>query len=293
MGLLNSRGGAVMGFGNAPSTSTNAVVRNVSIHDLAISPLEKLKFKTNPLGGATRGPVADVFDIMKVADQWTDVSTAKYVGSAYSDVQLAMSKFETSWFVLDHTCVDAGVEAWAMDGVPFAEIGGYYGGCNTDIQLHINKGVIGLRVDNVVGFEVSNVSISHLTNTGALGTETEICGAYTQGNAHQDPLITAGYTGTEGYGITITQSTNGTLRNVDIDDIETFYGFATGIALFKDSKNVQFEKAISITNVLAGSEMNVDDLKPAQNYLPNKIPIGCSIFNNEYNTDYTLDDDVQ
>jgi len=30
--LLNSRGGAVMGFGNAPSTSTNAIVRNVSIH---------------------------------------------------------------------------------------------------------------------------------------------------------------------------------------------------------------------------------------------------------------------
>merc|ERR1719464_1533008 len=102
-------------------------------------------------------------------------------------------------------------------------------------------------MDNIVGFEVSNVSISHLTNTGALGTETEICGAYTQGNAHQDSLITAGYTGTEGYGITITQSTNGTLKNVAIDDIETFYGFATGIALFKDSVNVEFAESISIT----------------------------------------------
>merc|ERR1712176_547341 len=78
-----------------------------------------------------------------------------------------------------------------------------------------------------------------------------------------------------------------------IYDIETFYGFATGIALFKDSKNVQFEKAISIKNIVAGSEMNVDDLRPAQNYLPNKIPIGCSIFNNEYNTEYTLDENVQ
>lgn len=104
--LLNSRGGAVMGFGNAPSQSTNAVVSNVTIHDLGISPIEKLKFKTNPLGGATRGPVADVFDIMKVADQWDDVSTAKYIGTAYSDVQIAMSQFEKSWFVLDHTCFD-------------------------------------------------------------------------------------------------------------------------------------------------------------------------------------------
>jgi len=170
---------------------------------------------------------------------------------------------------------------------------GFYGGCNTDIQLHINKGVIGLRIDNIVGFEVDNVTISNLINTGDLGTETEICGAYTQGNAHQDPLITAGYTGTEGYGITITQSTNGTLRNIAIDNLETFYGFATGIALFKDSKDVQFEEDIRISNVNAGSMLEVTDLRPEEGYLPNKIPIGCSIYNNEYNTEYTLDDNVQ
>merc|ERR1719319_98484 len=159
---------------------------------------------------------------MKVADQWTDVSTAKYLGSAYSDVQLAMSKFETSWFVLDHTCVDAGVEAWAMDGVPFAEIGGYYGGCNTDIQLHINKGVIGLRIDNVRGFEVQNVSISALANDGALGSSH--CGAYQQGNAHQDPLITKGYTGAEAYGVTLTSSTHGVLDDVRIADVVSSRG---------------------------------------------------------------------
>ena len=99
--LLNSRGGAVMGFGNAPSKSTRAVLDNVHIHDLAIAPLEKLKFKTNPQGGATRGPVADVFDVMKAADQFEDISTAKYVGTAYSDAQIVMSQFENSWFVLD------------------------------------------------------------------------------------------------------------------------------------------------------------------------------------------------
>jgi len=286
--LLNSRGGAVMGFGNAPSTSTNVIVRNVTIHDLAISPLEKLKFKTNPLGGATRGPVADVFDIMKVADQWTDVSTAKYLGSAYSDVQLAMSKFETSWFVLDHTCVDAGVEAWAMDGVPFAEIGGYYGGCNTDIQLHINKGVIGLRVDNVVGFELSGLTISNLLNVGALGTETSVCGAYTQGNAHQDPRITAGYTGTEGYGVTLTQSSHGIMSDVQISNIETYYGGAVGIALFKDSANVTFGENIRIDGVVAGSRMALEQLRPEQAYLPNKVPRACSVLDNQYNTHYEL-----
>eukprot|EP00484_Ammonia_sp_Unknown_P020063 CAMPEP_0197030868 /NCGR_PEP_ID=MMETSP1384-20130603/10007_1 /TAXON_ID=29189 /ORGANISM="Ammonia sp." /LENGTH=1847 /DNA_ID=CAMNT_0042460297 /DNA_START=328 /DNA_END=5871 /DNA_ORIENTATION=- len=283
--LLNSRGGAVMGFGNAPSQSTNAVIENVNIHDLAISPLEKLKFKTNPLGGATRGPVADVFDIMKVADQWEDISTAKYVGSAYSDVQIAMSRFEKSWFVLDHTCFDEGIVSWALDGTNFDQT--YYGGCNTDIQLHINKGVIGLRIDNIIGFTVNNVQISNLLNTGVLGTETDVCGAYTQGNAHQDPLITAGYTGTEGYGITITQSVEGSLSNVNIDNLQTYYGFATGVALFKDS-SVAFDENIAVSNIYAGTQMQMEYLRPEQSYLPNKIPMACSVFDNNYNTQYTL-----
>ena len=290
--LLNSRGGAVMGFGNAPSVSSNAVIDNVYIHDLAISPLEKLKFKTNALGGATRGPVADVFDVMKVVDQFEDIATAKYVGTAYSDVQIVLSQFEKSWYVLDHSCFDEGIMDWVQNGVSFGESEyGYYGGCNTDIQLHINKGVIGLRLDNIDTFSVNNVQIDSLKNTGPLGTETDVCGAYTQGNAHQDPLITAGYTGTEGYGITITQSVNGTLSNVTIQNIETHRGNANGIALFKDS-SVDFNMVI-IDNVVAGSQLDVNELRPQQNYLPNKIPIACSIFDNEYNTEYTLsaDDD--
>eukprot|EP01084_Bolivina_argentea_P298668 514715_1 len=284
--LLNSRGGAVMGFGNAPSQSTNAVISNVRIHDLAISPLEKLKFKTNPIGGATRGPVADVFDIMKVSDSWDDIESANYVGTAYSDVQIVMSQFEKSWFVLDHTCFDAGIVDWALNGQSFANTG-YYGGCNTDIQLHINKGVIGLRIDNVQGFDVNNVQIENLINTGGLGTETAICGAYTQGNAHQDPLITAGYTGTEGYGITITQSTQGTIDGASINGIETFYGNCNGIALFKDS-SVLFNDVV-VSNITAGSQLDVTrDLRPYQKYLPNKIPRACSVWDNKYNTEYVI-----
>eukprot|EP01084_Bolivina_argentea_P180862 312436_1 len=157
-----------MGFGNAPSSSINANLSNIYIHDLAISPLEKLKFKTNPLGGATRGPVADVFDIIKVSDQFNDIYKSKYIGTAYSDVQIIMSQFENNWFVLDHTCFDDGIIQWAINNIPFSD-SGYYGGCNTDIQLHINKGVIGLRLDNIIGFNLNNINIFNLLNTGNLG----------------------------------------------------------------------------------------------------------------------------
>ena len=169
-------------------------------------------------------------------------------------------------------------------GVPFVE-DTIHGGCNTDIQLHINKGVIGLRIDNVVGFEINDINIHDLKNTGTLGHET-ICGAYAQGNAHQDPLITAGYTGTEGYGITITQSQDGTINNARIDNIETHFGHANGIALFKDSI-VDFN-AIEVSNIIAGSQIELTDLRPYQAYLPNKIPKACSVYDNNYNTAYTI-----
>lgn len=182
-----------------------------------------------------------------------------------------------------------GIVAWALDGTSFDD--GYYGGCNTDIQLHINKGAIGLRIDNIIGFEVNNVDISGLINTGNLGTETTVCGAYTQGNAHQDPLITAGYTGTEGYGITITQSVDGKLNNVSIHDLETYYGFATGVALFKDS-SVDFGENIVIDDIVAGSHLMVGDLRPDQEYLPNKIPMACSVFDNNYNTKFVVSGEV-
>ncbi len=53
-----------------------------------------------------------------------------------------LSEFVESWYILDHTCFDNGIINWVLNGITFDNIG-YYGGCNTDIQLHINKGVIG------------------------------------------------------------------------------------------------------------------------------------------------------
>merc|ERR1712244_125737 len=50
---------------------------------------------------------------------------------------------------------------------------------------------------------------------------------------------------------------------------------------------------MGIQNIIAGSQMKMEYLRPNQNYLPNKIPVACSIFNNNYNTQYTLLPTVQ
>ena len=103
-------------------------------------------------------------------------------------------------------------------------------------------------------------------------------------------MITAGYTGTEGYGITITQSVGGRIRNVTIRDVETHHGAANGIALFKDS-SVEFD-GVNVDGITAGSRLNAEQLRPEMDYLPNKVPIACSIFDNEYGTEWTLTNEV-
>jgi len=89
---------------------------------------------------------------------------------------------------------------------------------------------------------------------------------------------------------TITQSVGGKLNNININNITTHRGNANGIALFKDS-SVEFEK-VNIDSIIAGSVLDLNDLRPQQNYLPNKIPKACSIFDNNYNTEYTFSDGI-
>ena len=80
---------------------------------------------------------------------------------------------------------------------------------------------------------------------------------------------------------------DGTLNNVTIRDVETYYGFATGVALFKGS-SVEFGENIVVDEVVAGSQMEVGDLRPEQGFLPNKIPMACSVFDNHYDTEYVV-----
>merc|ERR1712129_384239 len=57
---------------------------------------------------------------------------------------------------------------------------------------------------------------------------------------------------------------------------------------FKDSANVTFGEDIRIDGVVAGSRMELAELRPEQSYLPNKVPRACSVLDNQYNTHYAL-----
>ena len=67
-------------------------------------------------------------------------------------------------------------------------------------MFHVNKGVMGIRVDGVSGMWMSNCSLSNIENVGSKGSL--ICGNYISSHPNQGPLM-FGYTGAETFGIVL------------------------------------------------------------------------------------------
>ena len=98
----------------------------------------------------TKGPFNDVMDLRLAADgglEALDRGVAKYVGTAYSDAQVALHSLTADWSLLGHSVMDEAVQQWIAEGAPLPPQNRRLL-CNGDIMLHVNKGVFGLRIDN-------------------------------------------------------------------------------------------------------------------------------------------------
>lgn len=209
--LLNGYGGAVMGFGEAPRFASNVEMESIRIHDFILNPIEKCKFALSNSPFAIRGPFADVFDA-DVASYVDEDGFLHYVGTPFSDAQLAFAKATTSWSASSHTDMGKRFQQWTSGQLQLDYEEDVMWSCNTDIQLHVNKGPIGLRIDGVSDVRLSDIEISNLLNVGGLGDDNK-CGSYLKGNGHQDSSVQLGYTGTDNYGMVLVNSENVVLQN--------------------------------------------------------------------------------
>ena len=172
---------------------------------------------------------------MSVSDNGlSDRSSAKYVGSAYSDAQAAINVLTNDWGILGHSLVTNKVSNWIFEGgdnYALSESDPIY--CNSDVMLHVTKGIFGLRIDSVENVNINDVKISNLHNLGFLGND--ICGEYWKssngGHHNQNYPLQTGYTGTEVHAMSMVKST-GSVNNIVIDDIVSARGDAMGFQLF-------------------------------------------------------------
>lgn len=90
--------------------------------------------------------------------------------------------------------------------------------------------------------------------------------------SHEDPQIQYGYTGNRAQGI-IASYASGTMSDITIENVESYYGSAWGMVLYKGN---QFAVGnIAVHSVHAGSQMTASQAQSLT--LPNLMPLACSV----------------
>jgi len=106
--------------------------------------------------------------------------------------------------------------------------------CNGDSMFHVNKGVLGFKVDGVNRLFMHNCQVTNIENQGAQGSD--LCGAYLASHPSQGSMV--GYTGAKAFGILLTGVNDGTLINSHVSNVTSKYSSAFGFGLQNDCQNI-------------------------------------------------------
>eukprot|EP01084_Bolivina_argentea_P259295 437478_1 len=278
--FLNSEGASVFGLGLSPGHSYNAVLRNINIRQLRSNPMEMVRSRT-------KGPFNDLMDIMGVMEVDEDTNEPYYVGTSYSNAQYAFSHLidKTEWSLLGHTTVNEKIDKWIWNKK--TKFQSNYG-CNSDLMIHLTKGIFGLRIDNVINVTIDGyINIENVHNIGEFG-EMIKCGSYFSakngGHRNQQYPAQIGYTGNQIHGITFIGSVGSVTKNakIYINDLISARGDVFGMRFYeKNDINIESGVHIVINNVHSGAYLNKHDinvLNMQQNgSVPNTIPRSCVV----------------
>jgi len=224
------------------------------------------------------GPFNELFDIKRVVD-----ADGTYKGTTYSNAQYLLNKLmdDRKWSVLGHTSLSEELNLWIADKrnpihpAPLQ--------CNSDIMMQQNKGIIGIRIDNVRNIKIDGfINIERLHNLGEFG-ET-VCGKYYDsnngGHKHQIYPLQIGYTGNEVHGIAFYGDSQGVIMqnaSIKINNLLSARSNVFGIQFHSES-NIQIEDNvnININNIHAGAYLSgKDTLTLKTQIIPNTVPRVC------------------
>jgi len=124
---------------------------------------------------------------------------------------------------------------------------GYKYKCNGDSMFHVNKGIVGIRLDGVAHVYVDDVKVRYVKNIGLQGNET-LAGAYEYSHDQQSRK---GYRGANTFGSVVCYGHNVQFKNVFMNRIRSINGSAIGFCVMNQSNYVTFDK-IKIINIKAG-----------------------------------------
>jgi len=274
--LLHPNGVAVGAFWSAdpPASGSDAAneriyVRDSSFNHTHIDVVEVVAL-VSPQNISVRGPAGDVLRIVDNTPRPNLMSAGdgNYVGNALADAQLALidasldvTNATLRKMLFGTTHGDAHVVEWwrgQRTMRSLVENEGFHYWRNGDTMFHVNKGVVGIRVDGSRDVCFDRVVVAHTSNTGARGNtyalpgeENEVEAAYvgaTDGG-HPDQAAQYGYMGADARGIAVSGSAGVYFDEVRVDDVHARFGFARGIDVFNHAQELHVGALCSINNV--------------------------------------------
>ena len=128
--------------------------------------------------------------------------------------------------------------------------------CNGDTMFHVNKGVIGFKIDGADNVEMNRTSANNLENVGAEGTS--LCGDYAK--SHPGAALD-GYGGAGVRAYTFAGSTDVRLQRASAENLSSLAGSISGCEILTDSNSINIRDC-EVRHVEAGLDFIEDPNSP-------------------------------
>ncbi len=258
--LINSYGQAVEGFPVYRDIIPDHVAKNVKFENVHI---KRLKGKVNEIIAlneyekAIVDPVGAVFQIQNlhpdtkepVTVSSLNQSQAVYTGNIITNAQALVGKaqlngeFDRSGLDISRSNITQNVIDWieADPDTPESKLSqlvlrrqDYL--CNADSMFHVNKGVVGFKIDGAYRVSLDRTSVKNIVNLSEVGAE--MCGMYDKSHS-KATLKGCGGPKTRGYSVAGSNTVN--ITDAQADSIRSLCGSAVGFDIMTDSSNVMLE----------------------------------------------------
>ncbi|MFK7885287.1 MAG: hypothetical protein AB8G16_00350 [Gammaproteobacteria bacterium] len=276
--LINPLGVAVNGF----PFQSDSPARNVTFDDVHIDgqvgAVTEVVALATPEGVAV-DPVGAVFQTRNRAPdgrRLTINDAGDYTGNVVADAQAVVAKaihaglFEGAPLNVTRNAISTEVLAWVEgDSLPDPNDANRFV-CNGDSMFHVNKGVIGFKMDGVEDLVMRATSIRGLSNVGQAGSD--LCGDYLHnGDGLSHPAATLpGYGGAHTRGYTFAGSKDVLLEHTKMLQSQAYTGDSIGVEVLTDSQNVVI-RDMQLRQLHAGVALPEPLLPP--NRLPSAVGV--------------------
>lgn len=276
--LTNPFGFAVNGFAeDAPKRrrfqSRDVVFEDVHVLSLRANVSEVIGLVQD--GNVVLDPIGALFQVRYrdpegklITITAEDDGKARYRGNILSNAQALVAKailngdFAHTRLSTVRNTINRDVIHWIEKGQTLAQLNKHRKDdyvCNSDTMFHVNKGVIGFRIDGTRNVVMRNTSVNNLENIGQLGSH--LCGAYVK--SHPKAFL-PGYGGAKIRGYCFAGSRSVRVEKARVKQLHSDFGSVIGVDIMGNSRKVRLDD-LSLDALQGGRRYRGNTRQPNEN----------------------------